>query len=606
MTPRQARAYVTAVLRAESAPAKRTRRRLLARAKRRLRRAGGCRAAPGYIPNLPALRLIGRLPTAAYPTDVQVTANGSQLVWVAGKGLGTGPNPGYPFEGDKRAGATPSNVYGTYVLDMLLGRVGVLPTPSDQQMRRSTALADAEVVPADHEAAPAGSPVPGPGQGPSAKIKHVFYIVRENRTYDQVFGSDSRGDGDASLELFDDNGVAGPTGGITPNAHALARRFPLLDHFYADSEVSVDGHIITAGGYAIDYVQKALAANYSDRKRAYDFGILPVSNPPNDYVFDQAVKQGVSFRDYGEAVGAIPSDTAANRTTYSGVAANLDPQYPSDAIIGCLRAGVRATCIQDSGLLDGTGKVIAPSSRFDSWYPEFEQQVASGTVPTLNYMVLPNDHTNGTTTGDFTPQAMIADNDLALGQIVDAISHSSIWPSTAIFVVEDDSQDGADHVDSHRMPALVISPWARHGAVVHTRLDQYSALRTIELIAGIDPLSLDDALATPMYDAFVSGATPADDAPFDVVAPAQDIGETNRRAAPLALASDRLPWNHLDAVPQELSDGILWASVHGPRATPPAPGPGASPVEHARAVSVRRMLARGIDVRRYFRWSIDP
>ena len=132
--------------------------------------------------------------------------------------------------------------------------------------------------------------------------------------------------------------------------------------------------------------------------------------------------------------------------------------------------------------------------------------MAAGTVPTLNYMILPNDHTNGTTTGDYTPQAMIADNDLALGQIVDAISHSSIWPSTAIFVTEDDSQDGADHVDAHRSLGLVISPWARHGAVVHTRYDQYSMLRTLELITGIDPLSLNDALATPMYDAFISGS----------------------------------------------------------------------------------------------------
>src|SRR5262249_34969770 len=160
-----------------------------------------------------------------------------------------------------------------YVLDKLLGQVGALPTPSDKQAQAATALADAAVKPQNSTGAPANTPVEGPDGGPSRQIKHVFYIVKENRTYDQLFGSDPRGAGDPAPELFDDNGVPGPTGGITPNAHALTRKFPLLDHFYADSEVSVDGHLITEGGYATDYVQKALAANYSGRPKGMDFGI---------------------------------------------------------------------------------------------------------------------------------------------------------------------------------------------------------------------------------------------------------------------------------------------------------------------------------------------
>ena len=170
-------------------------------------------------------------------------------------------------------------------------------------------------------------------------------------------------------------------------------------------------------------------------------------------------------------------------------------------------------CTQDSGLYKGTGSLLAGQSRFNIWNAEFQAQLATGTVPAFNYVILPNDHTNGTTPKDPTPQALIADNDLALGQMVDAIRHSSIWPSTAIFVVEDDSQDGADHVDSHRAPGFVISPWARHGAVVHTRYDQYSMLRTMELILGLDPLALNDALATPMYDAFISGSQTPDNSP---------------------------------------------------------------------------------------------
>jgi YVTN family beta-propeller protein len=521
-----------------------------------------------------AYRVVGRLSTAAYPDDVQVTPDGSQLIWVAGKGYGAGPTE------------------GPYVLDMLLGRVGVLPLPSYAQIKRATKAANKEVVPFNNEKQPAGSPIPAPGQGPSQQIKHVFYIIRENRTYDQIFGSDPRGEGDPKLELFGDNGEAGPSGGITPNGHALVRTFPLLDHFYMDSEVSVDGHLIVVGGIATDYVQKETAANYSNRRETYDFGIYPVTFPPNFFIFDQAASQGISFRDYGEAAaGLFPAGNTTNRPQYSNVLAGFDSSYPNDLFIGCQRPGVLASCTQDSGLYNGTGKTIAGQSRFDEWFPHFTEEVAKGTVPTLTAMLLMSNHTNGTTPKDYTPQAMNADNDLALGQVVDAISHSSIWPQTAIFVEEDDSQDGFDHIDAHRSPALVISPWARHGAVVHQRYDQYSMLRTIELISGIDPLSLTDALATPMYGAFIGGGEKPDNTPYNVIAPTQDIGAINPEHAAMARMSAKLPWNRLDAVPQELSDKILWAAVHGSASPTPRPGPNASPVEHARALSVAAALA---------------
>ena len=557
------------------------------RKRRRSRRTTKCRT--GYIPNFPAYKLIGRIPTAAYPDSVQTTPQG-QLIWIAGKGLGSGPNPTYYFGGAKTPYQTPPNAYGTYVLDLLIGRVGRLPIPTDQQVRKDTQAANAQARPDNAESQPAGSPIPAVTGQPSAQIKHVFYIVRENRTYDQIFGSDSRGDGQAALELFDNNGVSGPTGGITPNAHALAQQFPLLDHFYEDSEVSVDGHLIATSAVATDYAQKATAANYSGRRATYDFGIYPVSFPPKFFIFDQAVKQGVSFIDYGEQVGVTPVSGAPNRPNFAQIESKVVETYPNNLQIGCLQAGVMASCSQDSGVYKGAGTIWAGTSRFNVWYPQFEQQVATGSVPTLTVMILPNDHTNGTTSGDPTPQAMIADNDFGLGQMVDAISHSAIWPSTAIFVDEDDSQDGADHVDSHRSPAFVISPWARHGAVVHTRYDQYSMLRTIELITGLDPLALNDALATPMYDAFISGSEKPDDTPYNVIEPSYSLTTKNTAAAADARLSDELPWNRLDAVPQSISDQILWASAYGTKVAPPPPGPNASPDEIDRARMMRILL----------------
>jgi YVTN family beta-propeller protein len=579
------------------------RRRALAKARAKLTPLTQCAAAPDYIPNLSAGTLIGRLPTAAYTSSVQVTPNGDRLLWVAAKGLGAGPNPTYYFDtGGKAPGQTPQNTYGTYVLDKLLGQVGALPTPSDKQARAATALADAAVKPQNSTGAPAGTPVQAPDGGPSQQIKHVFYVVKENRTYDQLFGTESRGAGDPALELFDDNGVPGPTGGITPNAHALTRKFPLIDHFYADSEVSVDGHIITSGGYATDYVQKALAANYSGRPKGMDFGVYPVTFPPNDFIFDQAVKQGISFRNYGEAAAGNTPLGNDGRSTFGAVTLNTDNTYPNNVFIGCLAAGGavgnHATCTQDSGVLNGLGVSIGAQSRFNVFQAEFLAQVATNSVPTLNYMILPNDHTNGTTTNDYTPQAMIADNDLALGQVVDLISHSAIWSSSAIIVVEDDSQDGADHVDAHRMPAYVISPWAKRGAVVSTRYDQYSALRTVELMVGLHPLSLNDALATPMYDCFDTTPDVAGTI-YTAITPTQSLGAINKSTAADSSLSNKLPWDDMDLVPQAVSDQILWHAVHGKSSTPPAPGPDASPVEHQRATTARALIARHGDVREY-------
>jgi YVTN family beta-propeller protein len=543
--------------------------------------------------------VIGRIPTAAYTSGVAVTPNGRRLIWLAAKGLGAGPNPDYG-QHFADSGAAP---YGSYVPQMLLGRVGVLHRPTtDRRLRRLSRRAHRQLIPTNHSAPPRGTPVVGPNGGSSKKIHYVFYVVRENRTYDQIFGSDSRGDGDPKLEVFDGNGASGPAGGVTPNAHRLVRQFPLLDHVYADSEVSVDGHLITSGGYATDYAQKGLHPGYSGRGKGDDVGIFPVSFPPKGFIFDQAARQGVTFRSYGEVGAGNQPFGNDGRPTFGQVIANTDTAYPTNLQIGCQTAlppPNLTRCAEDSGSVAGTGQRTSLESRIDVFRSEFDSQLAAGTVPQFNYLILPNDHTNGTTPGVYTPKALVADNDLALGQLVDIISHSPIWRQSAIFVVEDDSQDGADHVDAHRMPAFVISPWARRGAVVSTRYDQYSFLRTAELILGLKPLSLNDALATPLYRAFISAHQRPDvnGTRYTAVEPKQSLTQTNSATAPDAKMSAALPWDKIDSVPQALSDRILWHSVYGERSRPPSPGPDFSPEEQARAVGALRVFRRGGNVR---------
>ena len=544
-------------------------------------------------------RLVGRIPTAAYPTGVAASPDGRKLVWLSGEGLGAGPNPRY----GQNFAASQNAPYGQYDIEMLLGRVGVLAPPSDAQAARLGRIVDSEVRPADYTPPPLDTPLESPGGGPSQQIKHVFYIVKENRTYDQIFGTDPRGNGDPKLELFDDNGVGGPAGGVTPNAHRLATMFPLLDNFYADSQVSVDGHLITTGGYATDFVQRALHANYAGRGRSVNFGQDPVSLPPKDFIFDQAARQGISFQNFGEFNAGTTPRAIDGRPTYLASQLGFVAGYP--LFFGCDNAGLvpvtatdhQVACDSDSGTMGPAWALHVATSRFDFFQADFLREVATGSVPALTYLTLPNDHTNGVQANYPTPKSLVADNDLGLGQIVDLISHSSIWSSSAIFVVEDDSQDGADHVDAHRMPAYVISPWTRHGAVVHTRYDQYSALRSVEMILGLHPLSINDGLAEPMYDCFIRSDQHPDLTAYNAVTPVQSLDQTTLKA-PLGIDAV-LPYNEIDLVPQHLFDDALYRSVYGPSFDPPPAGPNASPIEAGRSEDALRIFLAGGDVTQF-------
>jgi DNA-binding beta-propeller fold protein YncE len=516
-----------------------------------------------------AWKLAGRVPTAAYPVAAAPTPDNKQLAWIASKGLGVGPNPHGPNPNSRYDNDNQINHF-QYLPSIVRGQSGILAFPKVRRLRDLTPKADMEIVPTNRHKPPDGTPLRANGP-----IKHVFYIVRENRTYDQVLGDVGRGDGDPHLTVFGKK--------LTPNLHALVRRFPLLDHVYANSEASIDGHYWTAGGAVSDYVIKGWPQNYAGRGRPYDFGAYEVSAPPKGYIFQRLLKANIPFFNYGEALAGLSpfpdkDRTPAQAAVNAEVLAHTDGQvfggcYDSD--IAIFQSLLTPVDVYDSSLPPGADALS--HSRFDCFKQRFEDQVAAGNVPTFNYIVLPLDHTQGVSPGARTPDAEVANNDWALGQMVDEISHSPIWKSSLILVQEDDSQDGADHVDAHRIPALAISPYTRKGAVVHTRYDQLSILRTAERVMGLKPKYLGEALAMPMYDAF--GRKPSNSAPYHAIVPKVDMTARNPDTAANRRASAGLPMNLPDQVPQRRLDAILWRYRHGPGSKPPPPGPNASPLD---------------------------
>jgi DNA-binding beta-propeller fold protein YncE len=520
--------------------------------------------------------LIGRIPVGSYPTVAVAGPKHKTLAWVSARGIGVGPNTNGPNPNSPNDSDNNINSF-QYLPSIVQGSSGILAFPSDKKIRKLTPQVDKQIVPTNSQVAPANTPI-----SPGGPIKHVFYIVRENRTYDQVLGDDSRGDGDPNLTLFGGN--------ITPNLHALAQRFPLLDHVYANSEASIDGHYWTAAGAVSDYVVKNWPQNYSGRGRPYDFGAYVISNPPTGYIFSRMLDAGISFYNYGEGLAGLNPLPDRNRTDAETVQ-NAQILSPTRSDIqlngGCYDGdisifdgpviGAKVYNVYDSSLPPGAP--LSDHSRFDCFNTRFQAQLTAGSVPAFNYISLPLDHTQGVSPGKRTPNADIADNDWALGQFVDAISHSSIWDSSLILVMEDDSQDGADHVDAHRMPALAISPYTQQGAVVHNRYDQLSFLRTAEIITGLKPTNLAEALAVPLYDAMTPDAQ--NSAPYDAIVPGLDMTATNPNTAANRKASAGLNLEAADQVPQQRLDAILWHYRHGFDSAPPPPGPNASTTDTA-------------------------
>jgi hypothetical protein len=342
-----------------------------------------------------------------------------------------------------------------------------------------------------------------------SRIQHVLYIVRENRTYDQVLGDIPQANGDPRLVLFGRR--------ITPNAHRLAERYVLLDNFYANGEVSQDGHSWCDSAYATDFTQKAWMYRYSGRGILDQDGRL--SSSPGGTIWTLAGQHGLQYRNYGE--GSDRPDAAWRRISRDFFEAR-------------------------------------DTNRADVFIQELAEAEKTGNWPQLMVMSLATDHTQGLLPGAYSPIADIADNDLALGRIVGAISRSRFWNSTAIFAVEDDAQDGPDHVDSHRTIALAISPYIRRKAVDHTQYTQVSILRTIELIFNLPSMTQFDSAATPLTNLFTDSP---DFDPYVPAIPEVDMTARNPREGPDAVASLQLDFSAADRANPKLLNSILWRAV---------------------------------------------
>ena len=375
--------------------------------------------------------------------------------------------------------------------------------------------------------------------GASTPLDHVIYVIKENRTYDQVLGDLPQGNGDPALCLFPEK--------ITPNHHALAREFVLLDNFYANAEVSASGHEWSMGAYATEFVEKDWPISYRGGPTKFKYpseGRFAAAVPANGYLWDRAAAAGISYRSYGEFTtnGRTPADPVT--TTIPALRGHIDEHYRG----------------WDLGYPDArrADRFIAELHRFD----------AAGEMPRLQIVRLPSDHTEGTRPGSRTPRAMVADNDLALGRLVEAVSRSRFWPRTVIFVVEDDAQNGPDHVDAHRTVALVISPYVRRGAVDCTPYTTCSMLHTIELLLGLAPMSLFDEAAAPMRRTFCDQP---DLTPYTARPAGVNLEERNTANSPLAAISLGLDFSKEDAADEQALNRAVWASVRGAGSIMPAP-----------------------------------
>lgn len=377
--------------------------------------------------------------------------------------------------------------------------------------------------------------------GEASEIKHIIYIIKENRTYDQEFGDIGNANGDPKLVLFGER--------VTPNQHALAKEYVVLDNLYCDGEVSVDGHSWSNSAYATDFNEKQWPAEYGGHSTAaYSVHAMV---PSAGHLWDLARRKGLTYRSYGEnAARASTGTTMEAAPGADGLVGHVSKEYG-------LGLEVRDT--------DRVGVFLREFKDYEANYDSLDPEKR---LPNYIVMSMPEDHTRGTTPGANTPQAMVANNDYAIGQLVDAVSHSRYWPNTAIFIIEDDAQDGADHVDGRRTMGLVISPYVKRGIVDSTLYTTSSMVRSMELLLGLPPMSQYDAAAMPMYASF--GTTPVV-TQFDVIKPLIDVNAKNTKDSYGAKQSSKMNLKEVDRAPMNALNEIIWKSIKGKDSTMPSP-----------------------------------
>ncbi len=476
---------------------------------------------------------IGFIPVGWYPTSVK-TLGSNKIIVANGKGLSSLPNPKGPVPTD-----TTKRPDQQYIGSLFMGTMSIMNYPDAKTLQsyskkvysntpyvqEKAEAKNQNVIPADYD------------NIGSKKIKHVFYIIKENRTYDQVLGDIAEGNGDSSLCIFGKQ--------VSPNEHKIVKEFTLYDNFYCDAEVSADGHNWSTAAYASDYTEKTWPVYYGGRGGEYDFEDASGNSAPSSgYIWNQVIKKNLSLRNYGEFLEEGNGKNIAYKATDKELEKFTNPDYP------------------------GFDLGISDMVRLNVWEKEFDEYVKKDSLPAFNLIRLPNDHTMGTAKGELTPQAYVAQNDYALGLMIEKISKSRFWKESIIFVVEDDAQSGSDHVDAHRSTLLVISPYIKKHFVDHTMYSTSSVLKTIELVLGLKPMTQFDLSATPILNSITDNP---DFNPYTPVKPLIDLEAKNLASTYGAKRSAEFDFAVEDDIPDVELNEIIWKSIKGKDSKMPPP-----------------------------------
>jgi YVTN family beta-propeller protein len=515
-------------------------------------------------------RFRGLIPTGWYPSSLDVSPDGRTIAvgTLFGMGSGTG---------------TKHELRGRYV-HAVRGSVNVIDVPTNAQLdayttsvvqnnRRHLATSPEPAPSIVARSGIASRPVPERPGEPSP-VEHVVYIIRENRTYDQILGDIGKGASDPSLVMYGRD--------VTPNAHALSEQFVLLDHFFASGGNSADGHNWLTQANETDYPIWPL---YEGRSYPSE-GVDALAYSSGGFIWEAAEAKGKSVAVFGEYAPSIQEPKAALRTRLLAQYRDSQPHDPAffRALMkkeydthSDIRSLDKHLVREYPGWTEDSPDVVKADVIID----HLREWEAAKSMPNLVMVILPSDHTVGTSAGWCAPKACVADNDLALGRIVESLSHSSFWKSMAILIVEDDAQDGVDHIDGHRTVALVASPYARRGVIDSTYYSQPSLVKTIELMLGLPALSAFDLVATDMRASFVDPGAQPDLTPYSAIVPKQSLYEVNQRVGEITgpdararraatLASARMRFDAPDAAPSERLNRILWHDARGWKTPYPA------------------------------------